>query len=81
MRLRVVEHGHSITQKLMFAIMRLMSGFRVSDVRRTLSYRKEFFGDPQCALTEQVMRGPSGWSVFERELFAAYVSRLNQCLF
>jgi hypothetical protein len=81
MRLRVVEHGHSIGQKIMFGITRLMSGFRASDVRRTLKYRKEFFGDPQCGLTEQVMRGPSGWSVFERELFAAYVSRLNQCLF
>ena len=81
MRLHVVEHGHSILQKIRFGIVRVMSGFRVSDVRRTLTYRKEFFGDPQCDLTEQVMRGPSGWSVFERELFAAYVSRLNQCLF
>jgi len=28
-----------------------------------------------------VMRGPSPWSVGERELFAAFVSRLNQCVF
>ena len=28
-----------------------------------------------------VMRGPSDWSVGERELFAAFVSRLNQCHF
>jgi hypothetical protein len=27
------------------------------------------------------MRGPSQWSVGERELFAAFTSRLNQCLF
>jgi len=27
------------------------------------------------------MRGPSMWSVGERELFAAFVSRLNQCVF
>jgi len=27
------------------------------------------------------MRGPSAWTVGERELFAAFVSRLNQCLF
>jgi len=28
-----------------------------------------------------VMRGPSDWSVGERELFAAFVSSLNQCPF
>jgi len=28
-----------------------------------------------------VMRGPSEWSVAERELFAAFVSSLNQCVF
>jgi len=27
------------------------------------------------------MRGPSEWSVGERELFAAYTSKLNQCVF
>jgi len=27
------------------------------------------------------MRGPSEWTVGERELFAAFVSRLNQCVF
>jgi hypothetical protein len=28
-----------------------------------------------------VMRGPSGWTVGERETFAAVVSRFNQCVF
>jgi len=27
------------------------------------------------------MRGPSDWSAGERELFAAFVSSLNQCPF
>jgi hypothetical protein len=27
------------------------------------------------------MRGPSEWRVGERELFAAFTSRLNQCPF
>ena len=31
--------------------------------------------------TQAVMRGPSEWSIGERELFAAFVSRLNQCDF
>jgi hypothetical protein len=50
-------------------------------VVRTLFYRKEFFGGPFTELTQQVMRGPSPWSVGEREIFAAFVSRLNQCVF
>jgi hypothetical protein len=27
------------------------------------------------------MRGTSDWAVWERELFAAFTSRLNQCVF
>jgi hypothetical protein len=64
----------------MLRIMRLMMG-HAPGVVRTLMYRKEFFGAPWTALTQQVMRGPSPWSVGERETFAAYVSRLNQCVF
>jgi len=33
-----------------------------------------------CAL-ELALRGPSDWSDGERELFAAFVSSLNQCVF
>jgi putative intracellular protease/amidase len=50
-------------------------------VVRTLLYRKDFFGRPFSELTQQVMRGPSPWTVGEREIFAAFVSRLNQCVF
>jgi hypothetical protein len=50
-------------------------------VVRTLFYRKEFFGRPFSELTQHVMRGPSPWTVGERETFAAFVSRLNQCVF
>jgi hypothetical protein len=50
-------------------------------VVRTLRYRKEFFGRPWSRLTQQVMRGPSEWSVGEREIFAAFVSHLNKCVF
>jgi hypothetical protein len=81
MRLPKVEKGDSMGTKILFGIVRLASGFRAPDVARTLKYRKDFFGDLQCELTELVMRGPSPWAVWEREFFAAYVSRLNQCLF
>jgi uncharacterized peroxidase-related enzyme len=51
------------------------------DVVRVLSYRHEMFGTPFSICLEDVMRGPSEWSVGERELFAAFVSRKNQCPF
>jgi hypothetical protein len=81
MRLAKVEHGHTFGQKVLFRIMRLVTGYPAPDVVKTLLYRKPFFGKQQSALTQLVMRGRSDWSVGERELFAAYVSRLNQCLF
>lgn len=80
MRLRKVHRGHGLGDKLRLGLMRLFAG-HAPGVVRTLLYRKEFFGRPVSELTQQVMRGPSAWSVGERELFAAFVSRLNQCVF
>jgi hypothetical protein len=80
MRLQKVHTGHRLRDKAMLAMMRLIMG-HAPGVVRTLMYRKEFFGKPWTALTQQVMRGPSAWTVGERETFAAYVSRLNQCVF
>jgi hypothetical protein len=79
-RLRRVHSGHRIKDKLLLAMMRVVAG-HAPGVVRTLRYRKEFFGRPFSELTQAVMRGPSAWSVGEREIFAAYVSRLNQCVF
>jgi AhpD family alkylhydroperoxidase len=32
-------------------------------------------------VTHEAMRGPSAWSVGDRELMAAYVSKMNECEF
>ncbi len=81
MRVRRVEHGHRLKQRLMLVLIRLLGGRRVPDVVKTLMYRPEFFGRAQCEWTQAVMRGPSQWSVGERELFAAFTSKLNNCVF
>ncbi len=81
MRLMVVERGHRLPQKLLMAVIRVVSRRRVPDVIRTLRYRPEFFGKPFSAYIQAVLRGPSTWSVGERELFAAFTSHLNQCAF
>ena len=80
MRLQKVHTGHRFKEKAILTVMRLMVG-HAPGVVRTLFYRKEFFGDRFSRLTQQVMRGPSPWTVGEREIFAAFVSRLNQCVF
>jgi hypothetical protein len=81
MRLKNVERGDRLSMRLFYAFIRTVSGFRAPDVMRTLRYHRHLFGHPHSAHTHAVMRGPSEWSVGERELFAAFVSRLNACEF
>jgi hypothetical protein len=50
-------------------------------VLKTLHYRPELFGEPYSNALDAAMRGPSDWTAAERELFAAFVSSLNQCPF
>jgi hypothetical protein len=80
MRIRKVHSGHAFGDKLFLGFLRVVAG-HAPGVLRTLRYRKEYFGRPWTELTQQVMRGPGEWSVGEREIFAAFVSHLNQCVF
>jgi hypothetical protein len=56
-------------------------GVYVSDIGQALQYRPDLFGGPFSALLQNLMRGPSEWSVGERELFAAFSSSRRQCPF
>lgn len=81
MRLGNVLRGDGLKHRFVFGAIRLMSGYRAPDVVRTLMYRPPFFGEPHAAHTQAVMRGDSEWRIGERELMAAYVSRVNDCRF
>lgn len=81
MRLEKLRAGHRFPQKLLLKVIRIAGGSEAPDVLKTLLYRPEFFGRPFSAWVQRAMRGPSEWSVGERELFAAFVSRQNQCPF
>lgn len=81
MRLPTIERPKGVTDVLLFALIRVMSGHRVPDVVRTLRHRPQLFGAPMNELFQDVMRGPSEWTVGERELFAAWVSNKNECEF
>lgn len=81
MRLRTVERGHRLHERIKIWLIRLVGRRRVPDVVKTIFYRPELLGGPLTDWTQAVMRGPSPWTVGERELFAAFTSRLNQCVF
>jgi hypothetical protein len=81
MRLARVAHGHTVPQKLLLGLIRLITGMAPPDVIKTMLYRKQWFGGRMGELTQLVMRGQSEWLVGERELFAAFVSRVQQCPF
>jgi hypothetical protein len=80
-RLNVLDGGHAPAEAAMLAEMRERSGAEPLGVVKTLLYRPELFGDTYSEALDRAMRGPSDWSAGERELFAAFTSRLNQCLF
>jgi hypothetical protein len=79
MRLHKLDHGKTFGTRMQFAMMRLFTRMEPVDVVKTLSYRPDFWGKQQTRLSQTVMRGPSEWKVWERELFAAFVSRVHQC--
>jgi uncharacterized peroxidase-related enzyme len=81
MRLSVLDNGHSLGSRVMFALIRVFSGHPVVDAVKLLSYRPDFFGKSMKRLTHEAMRGPSAWPVADRELMAACVSHANGTAF
>jgi uncharacterized peroxidase-related enzyme len=81
MRLDVLNHGYRPGTKLLFAVIRLLSRQPVPDAARLVFYRPDFYGSRAKEFTHEAMRGPSAWSVADRELMAAYVSKVNDSAF
>ncbi|MGH2935540.1 MAG: hypothetical protein ACRDL2_13645 [Gaiellaceae bacterium] len=75
-----LELNHSPEMAARIAELRRRDGY-VSDISLALRYRPELFGEPVSAYFQEVMKGPSEWSEAERELVAAFVSKLNRCPF
>jgi uncharacterized peroxidase-related enzyme len=80
-RLQALRRGHGIKHRLMLSMSKLVVGADPPDILRILFHRPAFWGKPAGVLTHAVLRGPSDWSVGERELFATYVSSKNGCRF
>lgn len=81
MRLSILDSGHSFKHKLILRMIGVVSRMPAQDVVKTLMYRPDFFGGPMGAVFQESMRGPSEWSIAEREMMASYVSKVNECEF
>jgi uncharacterized peroxidase-related enzyme len=81
MRLAILNEGHGLGTKALFAIIQVASRQPVLDVLKLVKYRPDFYGNPMGAVTQEAMRGASAWSVADRELMAAFVAKTNQCGF
>lgn len=81
MRLPSIERGVRLRDRALYAMVKTVARMRIPDVVRTLRYHPERFGTPMNEVFQTVMRGPSEWTVGERELFAAWVSKKNECEF
>jgi hypothetical protein len=80
-RLGILDNGHTLGKKALMAFIRTVSRVPVADIVKMVLYRPDFLGTPLNNMVQEAMRGPSEWSVAEREMMAAYVSKTNQCEF
>lgn len=81
MRPSVLEHGHRLRARMFIRLVRALSRQRIDAVAQMALYRPQFFGDPVLSLGPEVLRGQSFWTPAEREYFAVFTSRLNECPF
>ncbi len=80
MRLSILEDGHMGAAREALEALRATLGSGVlPGSRATVLYRPDFFGKPFADWLHPLMRGESEWTIGERELMAALVSKLNQC--
>jgi uncharacterized peroxidase-related enzyme len=81
MRLDILNRGYKPATELLFAVIRMLSGQPVPDAAKLTFYRPDFYGARAKEFTHEAMRGPSAWSVADRELMAAFVSKVNESAF
>jgi uncharacterized peroxidase-related enzyme len=78
-RLAILDGGHRLGTKVLLALIRAGSRQPVPGPVKLVMYRPDFFGAYMKRVTHEAMRGPSAWSVADRELMAAFVSKQNGC--
>ena len=81
MRLREIDRGDGLGNRLLIGLISIVSGMRLPDAARVAFYHTGFFNGSLGAWSQKTMRGPSEWTIGERELMAAMVAKWNSCAF
>ncbi len=81
MRLNILNNGYKFGTKILFKVIQIASGHPLPDAAKIIFYRSDFYGNQMKRFTHETMRGSSEWTVAERELMAAFISKLNECEF
>jgi uncharacterized peroxidase-related enzyme len=76
-----VERGDTLATRALIGFISLVSGMRLPDAARVAFYHKGFVGGTLGSWTQAAMRGPSEWSIAERELIASSTAKWNDCPF
>jgi hypothetical protein len=79
MRPRALNDGHRPLQKVILGLFGAVTGGQAPGPMRVLSYHRDLCGKYLAACFQEGMRGSHEWTKAELELFAAFVSRLNEC--
>lgn len=79
MRPEILENGYRPLQKVILGMIGAITGGHAPGPMLTLSYRRELCGKYLAACYQEGMRKATEWSLGEIELFAAFVSKLNEC--
>ena len=75
--MNLTQGGDWLTRAQFWLMARVIG--QVPGPVRVTAYRKRFFGAQYMECTAEALRADSEWTAHERELFAAFVSRVNQC--
>lgn len=76
-----MDHDAPADDRALNRFISLASGARAPDTLRVILKNKAFFGVSMGAWTQAAMRGPSAWSIGEREVMAAMIAKWNACTF
>jgi hypothetical protein len=79
MRLQVLDNGHRPLQKVALKLIKATSSGIVPGPILVMSYRRQFFGKHLAASIQEGLRAAKSWTLGEVEIFAAFVSKLNEC--
>lgn len=79
--LHQIERGAYFNHRLLRRFISLASGMRFRGAARITLKKRAFLGASLGAWTQSAMRGPSAWSIAERELMAAMAAQWSACAF